>query len=167
MSADAWQFYFDKTSVADFAALLASYEPKEFASITRSTLPLLSFVKHGWPMFQPVLREFGFDGGGLHFEFKVDPARGCGKASHTDLMVQNSCAAVAIEAKWTEPECASVAEWLGNVAMPNKRLVLQGWTDLVQPFASRQIERREFRRHRVSGGASGRVRVCCRSSHEK
>ena len=144
MNTDAWQLYFDKTSVADFDALLDCYEAKEFASATRSTLPLLAFVKHGWSMFKPVLRDFGFNGGGLHFEFRVDPVLGRGKASHTDLMVQNSCAAVAIEAKWTEPEYASVAEWLGSVATPNKQLVLQGWTEMVQSFASRQLSAEDF-----------------------
>lgn len=95
-------------------------------------------------MFQPVLREFGFENGSLHFEFTVDPARGRGKASHTDLMAQNSCAAVALEAKWTEPEYALVAEWLGSTATQNKRLVLQGWTEMVQPFANRQLSAEDF-----------------------
>jgi hypothetical protein len=144
MNSTAWELYFDKTPVADFGALLDRYEAKEFASVTRSTLPLLSFVKHGWPMFQPVLREFGFNGGGLHFEFRVDPARGRGKASHTDLMVENASAAVAIEAKWTEPEYASVVEWLGTAATPNKRLVLQAWAEMMQPFANRQLSAGDF-----------------------
>lgn len=167
MDSISWQFYFDKTPVADFDALLDRYEVKEFASPTRSTLPLLAFVKHGWPMFQPVLSDFGFHGGGLHFEVKVDPVRGRGKASHTDLMVQSSCAAVAFEAKWTEPEYASVSEWFERAATPNKRLVLQRWTDLVQPFCKSAVERRRFRRHRVSNGTSRSVCVRGRSSRGK
>src|SRR5690348_12928037 len=96
--------YFDKIRCSDINSAINAYDLKEFASPTRSTIPLLSLVKDGRAGFRKVLFECGLpDPESLHFEFTVGPIGGRGKASHTDLMVQSGHQALAVEAKWTEP----------------------------------------------------------------
>jgi hypothetical protein len=65
----------------------------------------------------------------LHFEFTVEPLRGRGTPSYTDLMVQSESLCLAIEAKWTEPIYNSVSSWLhGKVksASPDEMVRLLG-----------------------------------------
>jgi hypothetical protein len=105
--------YFDKTSMPDFATLLESYSDSDLASPHRSTVPLLSLFKDGQPMLQEILATcLMIPPLDFHFEFKVDPPRGEGFASHTDLMVQSGSHCLAIEAKWTEPMYPIVSLWL-------------------------------------------------------
>jgi hypothetical protein len=136
--------YFDKTRIETLESLLDSYRATEFASPSRSTVPLLSLIKDGWPQFVEILSSCGLpEGSHLHFEYKLRPPLGKGKASHTDLMVvSEDGAALAIEAKWTEPRYQTVSEWLPlevnteTNLEDNRTQVLQGWLDLLQPQAS-------------------------------
>ena len=57
--------------------------------------------------------------------------RGRGKASFTDLMITASSAAVAIEAKFTEPRGETVHKWLRDPPETNRTDVLEGWLDLI------------------------------------
>lgn len=73
------------------------------------------------------------------------PVKGMGKASHTDVMAKTNGAALAIEAKWTEPRYKTVAAWLGkDGGSPNQRAVLDGWIDLLRPRTKKALRAAEF-----------------------
>jgi hypothetical protein len=113
--------HFDKVAVSDFTALLNSYSVREFASPYRSTIPLLSLIKDGQLVLRDILAAClmtpPMD---YHFEFTVEPPKGRGKASHTDLMVQSGSRCLAIEAKWTEPIYPTVAAWVDGTVGGNR-----------------------------------------------
>lgn len=67
----------------------------------------------------------------LHFEYAVPVQSGRGKASFTDLMILTGNTAVAVEAKYTEPEYQNVGKWLGGESVGNRADVLKGWLDLI------------------------------------
>lgn len=72
----------------------------------------------------------------VQLEFTVDPVKGKGKPSHTDLMLIGNDIAVAVEAKWTEPPSGTVEEWISEGVNSNNRLgVMRGWLSLLQPHA--------------------------------
>ena len=121
-------------------ALLDSYSDQEFASPTRSTLPLLEYWQSPEPRIRELTEAFGLVPPArvqLNFEHKVSPPRGTGGPSCTDLMVTSPDLAIAIEAKWTEPRYKTVRDWLGNST--NREQVLQGWCDLLEKRASRRV----------------------------
>lgn len=144
-------FFFGRTPVRDYRHLLDAYGTKEFASPTRSTVPLLALVHQAWPLFRELLAHFQMpESARLHFEFRVAPPRGRGKSSHTDLMACCDDRALAIEAKWREPRYQTVREWLTGhrddngiesrgeaEARPedNRTEVLFGWLELLQSQA--------------------------------
>lgn len=136
------RWYFDRVRVSSFAHLLECYDRKEFLSPTRSTVPLLSLVKSAALAWQSTLATIGMSGEvAAHFEFCVAPPLGSGLPSHTDIMLVTDTDALAIEAKWTEPRYDTVGQWLQKGRnSQNRREVLQGWLNLLQPFAKRQLE---------------------------
>jgi hypothetical protein len=126
------RWHWDREPIRDIDESLDRYEASEFQSPTRSTVPLISILKHGSPCLDSIIE-------GLispehevsaHLEFRVKPPLGVGEASHTDLMLITPQCALAVEAKWTEPPYPSVATW--NAAKkPNRAKVLRGWLSLV------------------------------------
>lgn len=124
---------FDREPVQDIAALLSRYGADEFASPFRSTVPLLALLKDGAPHLNSLLAELGMpNDASLHFEYRVDPARGKGRPSQTDLMVLSGDRSLAIEAKWTEPRYETVRERAGrDEDNPNRLQVIDGWIELV------------------------------------
>jgi hypothetical protein len=137
------RLYFDQQPVSDFAALLAKYPADEFASPTRSTVPLIALISSGRTLFGEILAQCGFSKGvDLHFEFTVAPPQGRGKSSHTDLMVHESPNWMAVEAKWTEPIDETVLEWLGpkESQTENRKAVLGGWLELINRFSARPLQ---------------------------
>jgi hypothetical protein len=127
--------------------LLPLYGPDEFASPTRSTVPLLSFLKHGGPLLQDLLAETvgGSDPAGIHVEYTVDPPKGQGKASQTDAMLLRNEHACALEAKWTEPPYSDVRTWIAEGKnRENREAVLSGWLSLLQDFTGRALKVEDF-----------------------
>ena len=125
---------FREHQVSDFASLVSAYSSKELASPTRSTVPLLAF----WAQPEARLAEFsgrlglaGVSQCQLCFEYPVPVQQGSGKSSFTDLMILSESAAVAIEAKFTEPEYETVETWLRTSASQNRQAVLAGWLQLI------------------------------------
>jgi hypothetical protein len=124
----------------DLKTLIAHYPRGEFESPFRSTVPLLSLLRDGQTILQEVLAGCGFpQNPDLHFEFKVPPPLGEGKASHTDLMAIGGSLSMAVEAKWTEPLSQSVKDWLGPQPTKNRQDVLAGWLSLLKPHAARPV----------------------------
>jgi len=146
---NAWplaRVQFDREPVTDMESLIGRYRIREFQSPFRSTVPLLAIVRNSPSIVDQVLRDFGFsERATFHFEFRVKPPQGRGEASHTDLMVRQGDAQLGIEAKWTEPTYPTVSEWLqpNGAESANRRQVLAGWLNLIQPFASRSVAAEE------------------------
>jgi hypothetical protein len=152
-------FYFDRTPVRDFTALLHSYSRDEFDSPHRSTVPLLALVKDKRNTLREILAacqaSMPVD---FRFEFKVGQSKGQGKPSHTDLMVICEPACIAIEAKWTEPPYESVASWLSKGG-DNREEVLKGWLDLLSsrdaPLSSDEVADCEYQMlHRAASACA-------------
>lgn len=126
-----WKF--NTQQITGFSDLFENYGDKEFDSPTRSTIPLLVFWQDPIPRLEQFSELLGFT---LHsqaelcFEYQVSPIRGKGKPSHTDLMIITDDAAIAIEAKWTEPRYPVVRKWFDGSA--NKKEVLRGWCELLE-----------------------------------
>jgi hypothetical protein len=120
------------------------YDDGGLASPTRSTVPLLSWLKHERPMVDFVLRKVGMPAlCNLHLEYKVKPQKGRGKASHTDLMVISGKSSLAIEAKWTEPRYDTISRWLNRKGL-NAQNVLDGWLGLLQEYAQCPLQQAAF-----------------------
>jgi hypothetical protein len=105
------KLHFNKRFLTDLDALIKKYPEREFESPYRSTVPLLSLMKHGGDTWAAILGELGMSGqADLHVEFTVSSPKGRGKASHTDLMLRDADRVQAVEAKWGEPQYETVAK---------------------------------------------------------
>lgn len=126
--------YGDKVA-PDFEHLVKLLPPDAVASPLRSTVPLVDF----WRTPESRLAQLSAATGvallpptDLCFEFPVPVQRGRGKPSFTDLMIIASSAAVAVEAKFTEPPYESVGAWLRDPPEANRSEVLDGWLNLIR-----------------------------------
>jgi hypothetical protein len=126
---------YDDRVVPDFEQLVKLLPPDALASPLGSTVPLVDF----WRTPESRLTQLSAAIGvalpppiDLCFEFPVRVQRGRGKASFTDLMIVANSAAVAIEAKFTEPPYETVGTWLRDPPEPNRSEVLEGWLDLIR-----------------------------------
>lgn len=132
---------FKRRALAGLDALIAGYPDKEFQSPWRSTIPLIEFWRFPEQRVRELSGALGLDvptSVRLGFEHTVNPPRGRGTASHTDVMVTSSQYAIAIEAKWTEPRYELVGDWLGGST--NRAEVLRGWCGLLQQRAANRID---------------------------
>jgi len=139
--------FFDKQAVGHVDDLLPLYGPMEFASPTRSTVPLFSLLKHGDGIWASIVRLVAGEGCStdLHVEYTVAPTNGTGKPSHTDVMLRKGSFAVAVEAKWTEPRYHTVQEWLlGGANLENRRAVMTGWLSLLESRVGRVLQLHNF-----------------------
>jgi hypothetical protein len=138
--------YYDKRPCSEVADALPIYGNKEFQSPTRSTIPLLSWLKDEQQMFSELFQSLGMSADWtLHLEYKVKPPKGRGKASHTDLMILSDKSSLAVEAKWTEPRYETVGEWLREGTNPSNRLdVFSGWLSLLQQHAQFTLNTENF-----------------------
>lgn len=136
--------FFDIAPIAAIDHALPLYKTSEFESPTRSTVPLLSWLKHEPQTVNSVLSALGMPQGcDLHLEYKVKPQKGRGLPSHTDLMALSDMNALAIEAKWTEPRYETVSQWLVNRGT-NAQDVLTGWLNALQPHARHPLNTAAF-----------------------
>jgi hypothetical protein len=136
------RLFFNQKPVAFVDNALDLYKPSEFASATRSTVPLISLLKHGSEVWATITKELSAaaPSSEMHLEFTVKPPKGCGKASHTDVMLIQGNRSVAFEAKWTEPQYDRASKWLfGGDDPENRRLVMSGWLSLLQPHSTRTL----------------------------
>src|SRR5687768_8328858 len=95
----------------DWFASLVEASKSDLKSPDRSTVPLLA----AWRDFSRSLDELSqalnrslAEPAQLSFEHAVSVAEGKGKSSFTDLMITTAVEAVALEAKYREPEYATV-----------------------------------------------------------
>lgn len=139
--------YFNTKSHATIDDLILEYKIKEFASPTRSTVPLFSLLKHEQLMVSQLLNDLGIPPEcSMYLEYQVKPPQGRGNPSHTDLMVisSNGDSALAVEAKWTEPSYDKVSKWISKGNTQNREEVLKGWISLLQKHATRDLHSEDF-----------------------
>jgi hypothetical protein len=139
--------FFHKQAVAHADDLLPHYGRMEFASPTRSTVPLFSLLKHGAGVWTSIAQIVAGKVGSIdmHVEYTVCPPMGKGKQSHTDVMLRSGSFAGALEAKWTEPRYQTVQEWLNAGAdLDNRRAVMTGWLSLLESRVGRALHLQNF-----------------------
>lgn len=139
--------FHDRRSVESPGELIACFTDAALASPFRSTVPLLALLKDAWPTFSKVLSSCGMSGDlSVALERTVHSPKGEGRPSYTDAMVLSPTAVLAIEAKWTEPRYESVRTRLARKDSKGRdsRAVLEGWVELLGPFASRPLVLDEF-----------------------
>ena len=136
--------YGNPESSTNIGELISLYPRDEFASPTRSTIPLLDLLTHSPKVFERIISELGFPKHSeLYLEYKVKPKEGRGKASQTDAMLISDQHSMAIEVKWTEPMYQTVSKWLKSEAKDdwlqneanddNRTMVLKGWLKMIKP----------------------------------
>lgn len=116
--------------VDSFELLIRELADSEFASPTRSTLPLMDYWRSPGPRLGSLWHTLELPVTStvdLRFEHATPIRAGGGKASFTDLMIVSPVSAIAVEAKWTEPPYATVSEWLTPSPTLNRSVVLDGW----------------------------------------
>src|SRR5690606_13238748 len=77
----------------------------------------------------------------FEYEVPVCVDYGKGRASCTDLIIENEKSCYAIEAKRTEPKYETVEKWKGN--SKNKEKVLDWWLNLIEETTSVKIEQQD------------------------
>ncbi|NEW79030.1 MAG: hypothetical protein GZ086_06295 [Gelidibacter sp.] len=134
--------YYKKLKLESIDNIYNRYNSKEFKSPYRSTIPLIALFKSNqilnWGLVNP-LNEMDLK---FVFEFETPVNKGKGLPSCTDLMIEypNSC--IVIEAKRTEPPYKKVKKWLSNSI--NKKLVLEGWLELINNYTGLKIDLAEI-----------------------
>lgn len=116
---------------------------REFTTLTRSTIPLLSYwqridVRH---VLSQQLGLVDINDADHEFEHAT-PVRkpGRGKASMTDLLLRSNRTAIAIEAKWNEPRYPTVHQWKSQGHERNKGHVLRHWLHMLEGFCEQAID---------------------------
>jgi len=123
------------SDLLNISQIVDSYPDKEFASPSRSTVALLSWLKDSGRVEATLNRCGLVRPEEYHFEYTASPLykkqdeHGRGKSSCTDLMVVGAGGVLAIEAKWREPKYPTVGKWLDdpNGDKLNRLKVLKGW----------------------------------------
>lgn len=126
--------------VATEASLVGSYPDSEFKNLTRSTIALLAFWREAQARLQSLaecLDAPDLINAVITPEFPT-PSPG-GKASFTDLLVESTRTAVAIEGKRTEGRYPTVDKWCMS---DNRRRVLDHWLSLIRRRANVPSEAR-------------------------
>ena len=122
-----------------------THPDSEFKNLTRSTIPLLAYWRDQVKVLATIGSALGIDdliNAQVSFEWPTPSASLHDKASYTDVMVESSSTAIAIEGKWTEPRYDSVADWQHKGNEPNRKKVLSHWFDLIKQKAPTLSENR-------------------------
>jgi hypothetical protein len=138
--------YFGRPEVVrNVSDAILRYGDKEFESPTRSTVPLLSLLIHAPSVFNDIVTALRMpEKHDLFLEYTVSPRGGRGKASHTDVMIKSGSAALAIEAKWTEPMYDTVRKWLGGETDSNRNRALNGWLEMLADRVGENLSAAQF-----------------------
>ncbi len=127
----------------DFRGLLALVPDSALDSPRRSVVPLLDFWRTPETRLEQLSKLLDLDlnsASDLAFEYTVPVRQGRGKSSCTDLMILGPEAAIAVEAKYTEPRYETVESWLRDPAEPNRSVVLDGWLKMINSAAGSTLE---------------------------
>jgi hypothetical protein len=125
--------YIGKT-LPDFSTLLGEFNPSQFKSPRRSTVPLLAHWRDADRRITELFTLIKIsipNSVKLDFEHEVPVQKGRGRPSCTDLMILAENVTIAVEAKFTESRYDDVLTWLGQTPNQNKINVLSGWLGLL------------------------------------
>jgi hypothetical protein len=123
---------FGNPTLGTYEAILHQLPDFNFATLTRSTVPFMSYWRSVYLRMPAMLKELGMDSqsdGTLYFEYPVASAQARYKPSFTDAMYVSSLACIAIEGKWTEAPDKTVGKWLA--VRPGRKEVLDHWRKLI------------------------------------
>lgn len=140
--------------------LYCKYNKKEFKSPFRSTIPLILLFKNNILQDLELLKSVDKDNLNYIFEYETPVCKGKGKASCTDLMIENNDLGIAIEAKRTEDKYETVEKWLSKGNKENKKEVLCGWLELIEKHLDIKIDSKNIEKlpyqliHRVASACS-------------
>ncbi len=129
--------------VGGYEDLLKRYSTKEFASPTRSTIPLLSYWRNPITRIdelKKVIKHSSSESIYLDFEHRVPTQRGKGNPSCTDLKLSFGSTSVYIEAKYKEPRYAEVGTWLNKSNTKNRHEVMTGWLQLLNKCSGEDLK---------------------------
>ncbi|MDI6808330.1 MAG: hypothetical protein QME66_05035 [Candidatus Eisenbacteria bacterium] len=122
------------TPQPDWRGIVGALHDADLNSPRRSTIPLVAYWQDALARLTPLQNQLRFPVVApitFSFEHSVGVRRGRGKPSCTDLMIISSSVAIAIEAKYTEPEYETVSAWLHEPRDTNRCDVLGGWLDML------------------------------------
>lgn len=122
-------FQYKSKTVPDYQSLIAA--PFDLDSPYRSTVPLLAYWADPDSRLAQISKVMPLSGNvTLDFEHDVRPPKDAGRASCTDVMILTDHVAIAVEAKYTEPQDETVRDWLGGQPM-SKLTRLNRWLGLI------------------------------------
>ena len=132
--------HYKTTPVNSVDEVYESFASSQFESPFRSTIPLLSWLKHEPEAVTNLFDKLGIAGDyKCHLEYTVTAPQGKNSNSQTDLMVVGKDFAVAIECKWTEGFDETVEKWSNKGNQDNRSVVLEGWLELLQGAAGHEL----------------------------
>lgn len=127
----------------DYDTLLDQFSGTKINSNETSSIPLVQFWQKTEEHLLKLFEEIGLssDNTILCFEYPTKPQEGKGKSSMTDLMIINSNAKIAIEAKFTEynkikSNSGLIKSWKNKGNTENRIKVLGYWTSLIKRFSN-------------------------------
>ncbi len=131
---------FGQPTPYDYQTIIDQFSGTSYNTFRTSSIPLVQFWKNTKERLNELVDfiELNQTETTLCFEYPTKPKKGKGKASMTDLMIITRDTKVAIEAKFTEYEKGKpelIKEW-NKDSTDNKKLVLQYWKDLIDPFSN-------------------------------
>ncbi|MBZ0328269.1 MAG: hypothetical protein K8F54_11730 [Altibacter sp.] len=150
--------FYNKQEINSIDLIYNKFNKNEFKSPRRSTIPLIVLFKHNQILSKELINLNSITDIDYIFEYKISAVKGKGLPSCTDLMIEYSNDCIAIEAKRTEPPYEKVKKWLSNSS--NKRLVVEGWLEIINNYTGLKIEISEIQDlpyqliHRVASACS-------------
>ena len=131
---------FGQPTPYDYQTIIDQFSGTSYNTFRTSSIPLVQFWKNTKERLNELVDFIKLNPieTTLCFEYPTKPKKGSGKASMTDLMILSDKCKIAIEAKFTEYEKGKpeiIKEWNKDNS-ENKKLVLQYWKDLIDPFSN-------------------------------
>jgi len=130
--------YYKKQGLTSIDSIYQKFNKKEFKSPYRSTIPLIALFKSNQIANIKSLKSNSISNIDYIFEHETHVTKGNGSPSCSDLLIKHSNGCIVIEAKRTEPPYEKVGKWLGSST--NKKLVLEGWLELINNFTDLKVD---------------------------
>lgn len=134
--------YFKKQKLTSIDDIYKKFNKKEFKSPYRSTIPLIALFKNNQITNIKSIKSNSISNIDYIFEYETPVIQGKGRPSCSDLLIEYSNGCIVIEAKRKEPPYEKVEKWLGSST--NKKLVLEGWLELINNYTDLKIDLSEI-----------------------
>ncbi len=110
-------------------------------------VPLLNLIRHGGQSWLDLLAMLGEPADtSIHFEYPLPLPRPIGITARTDAVLLSPARVLVLEAKWTEPDDETVAEYLAQTrrTRADPEETVRGWLSSLRPFARRTLKLGDF-----------------------